>query len=98
MDPRKSRADQFVIDLLRNRAFADVDLLPARFEFREILVPLVDAFPRPIAHSARTLDPIYIIARERRIFRAPGPEIVGKFIENVRAGAARLRLRGGDTQ
>jgi hypothetical protein len=84
--------------LFGDRPSIRVDFFPARFELREIFALTVDRGARPIAYSAGALDSIYIVTRERRIFRAPRPEIVGKFIDDVRAGAARWRLHGGATQ
>src|SRR5262249_19543279 len=80
-------ADQFVIDLLRNRPPRRIDFLPTRFKLLKILPMLVDTRSRPIPHSAVPFHSIYVIAGKRRVFRSPHPEIVGEFAE-------RLCLRG----
>src|SRR5204863_8177904 len=36
---------------------------------------------RPTTGAARPFDSIYVIARERRVFGPPGPEIVRQFAE-----------------
>ena len=98
--PRQRRADQAIIDLLRNRPSGRLDLFPARFELREFFPVTVDRSARPIARSARPLDPIHIIARERRILRAPRPKIAGQLFERLRCRVLRLCLseRAGERQ
>src|SRR5205823_5220098 len=44
---------------------------------------IVDLRARPIAHSARALDSIHIIAGEGRVSCAPGPKIRREFIERI---------------
>ena len=79
--PRQSGADQFVIDLFRNRPTLDIDLLPACFELSKISTLLVDGSCRPIAYSIQALDSVYVIARERRGLRPLGPKIVSEFVK-----------------
>jgi len=89
MHPRQCRANQSVIDLPGDRPRVRINFLPARFKFAQLFALTVDLGTRPIAHSARTLDSTDIIARERRISRAPGPKISGEFVERI--GLLRLK-------
>src|SRR5437773_629378 len=72
---RQRRADQFVIDLFRNRPTLNIDLLPARFELSKILALPVDGSCRPIAYSTQALDSVYVIVCKWRILSAPRPNI-----------------------
>ncbi len=92
MHARQPGPDQFVINLLRNRPTVGIDLLPPRSELRQIAAPFFDRGFRPIAHPARPLHSIYIIAGKRRVFGAPNPKIIRELIEHF-----RLRVRAAES-
>ena len=78
--PRQRGTDQTIIDLPRDRPFLGIDFSPARFELAQLFAASLDRASRPIARPSRPLDPIYIIARERRILGPPTPEIAREFV------------------
>src|ERR1041385_8389208 len=91
-----------MIHLLRNRPVSRLNFLPARLKAGQILASLADTRARPIADPTWTLHSIDIVARERRVFRAPCPKIVRKLFERVGDGNVRAtkqnRRKQGNAQ